>query len=62
VEAHQRSKADVLDLMRRLGMHDRLAAAQAQLPDVVDLRRHADLLARLGLGVDTVVDRLGGSL
>jgi hypothetical protein len=62
VEAHQRAKADVLGLMRRLGMQDRIAEAEATLPEVVDLRRDADLLTRLGLGPDAVVDRLGGSI
>jgi hypothetical protein len=62
VDAHHRAKSDVLDLMRRLGMDDRIAEAAATLPEVIDLRRDADLLARLGLGPDTLVDRLGGSL
>jgi hypothetical protein len=62
MEAQQRSKRDVLDLMHRLGMGERIPAAEAELPDVIDLRRDADLLARLGLGVDVLVDRLGGSV
>jgi hypothetical protein len=62
VQAHQRAKSDVLDLMRRVGLADRVAEAEATLPDVVDLRRHADLLAHLGLGPDALADRLGGSL
>jgi hypothetical protein len=62
MDANHRAKSDVLDLMRRLGMQDRIDEAAATLPEVVDLRRDADLLARLGLGPDALVDRLGGSL
>jgi hypothetical protein len=55
------SKREVLALMRRLGLSDRIEQAERELPDPVDLTRDGDLLARLGLGLDAAVDRLGGS-
>jgi hypothetical protein len=55
------SKDDVLTLMRRLGMHDRIEQAERELPDPVNLTRDGDLLARLGLDFDAAVNRLGGS-
>lgn len=51
----------VLALMRRVGMHDQIEAAQAELPEVVDIDRDDLLLQRFGLGVDRLVDLLGGS-
>ena len=57
----ERSKQEVLELMRRLGMQDRIPEAERDLPDVVDLDRDGHLLARLGLGVDALVNRMGGS-
>jgi hypothetical protein len=57
-----RSKRDVLVLMRRLGLQDRIAEAERDLPDVVDLDGDAAILSRLGLGVDAAVDGLGGSI
>jgi hypothetical protein len=51
--------SDVLDLMRRLGMHDRIEQAQRELPETIDLTGDGELLAALGL--DAVVNQLGGS-
>jgi hypothetical protein len=58
---NQRPRQQVIDLMRRLGLGDRIAEAQQELPDPVDLYRDAAVLARLGLGVDETVNMLGGS-
>ncbi len=58
---HHPTKEQVLALMRRLGMNDRLDEAQRTLPDVVDLDRDAPILAQLGLSLDEAVNRLGGS-
>jgi hypothetical protein len=55
------TREQVIDLMRRLGMQDRIPEAQSILPDPVDLKRDADKLAKLGLSFDMIVDQLGGS-
>ena len=56
-----RYKKDVLELMRRLGMEDRIPEAERELPEVIDLDRDGRLLAQFGLGVDALVNRMGGS-
>jgi hypothetical protein len=60
VESHP-TKEQVLALMRRMGLHDRIPEAEHLLPTVVDLHRNERLLARLGLGIDEATDALGGS-
>jgi hypothetical protein len=60
VEPHP-TKKQVIDLMRRIGLQDRIPEAEHVLPDVVDLHRDEVILAHLGLGVDEANDRLGGS-
>jgi hypothetical protein len=48
--------------MRRLGMpEDRIDQALRELPDVIDTDRDGNKLRQLGLGLDTIVDELGGS-
>lgn len=54
-------KADILALMRRLGLGDEVGDADRALPDEVDLGRDEGLLLKYGLDVDRAVDRLGGS-
>jgi hypothetical protein len=61
MEHRTTSKEQVLALMRRLGMHDKLARAERELPDVIDLTTDQDRLAAFGLGVDEATDRMGGS-
>jgi len=53
------SKSDLLDLMRRIGMHDRIEQAQRELPETIELTRDGDLLAALGVGIHGAVNRLG---
>ncbi|MEU8606599.1 hypothetical protein AB0C29_01135 [Actinoplanes sp. NPDC048791] len=57
-----RTKTQVLAVMRRLGLADKISEAEALLPDVVDLDRDAALFAAWGidLDVDALMDRLGG--
>ena len=55
------AKDDVLAMMRRVGYTDRLVEAERRLPDAVHLDRDGDLLARLGLSLDAVTDRMGAS-
>jgi hypothetical protein len=56
-----RSKPAILELMRRVGMQERIPEAQRLLPDEVDLTRDGETLAHLGLDSDLMTDRLGGS-
>jgi hypothetical protein len=56
-----RERGEVISVMRRVGLGDRVAEAQQTLPEVIDLDRDEQLLYRLGLSLDRIVDRLGGS-
>jgi hypothetical protein len=56
-----RPKTDVLMLMRRLGMSERIGEATMRLPDPVDVVRDSAILTDLGLTFDAIVDRLGAS-
>jgi hypothetical protein len=56
-----RQRGEVISVMRRVGLGDRVAEAQQTLPEVIDLDRDEQLLYRLGLSLDRIVDRLGGS-
>jgi hypothetical protein len=51
----------IIELMHRLGMSDQVPEALKTLPDPVDLRRDAAVLQRFGLGLESVIDRMGGS-
>ena len=56
-----RQRGQIITVMRRVGLGDRVAEAQQTLPEVIDLDRDEQLLYRLGLSLDRIVDRLGGS-
>lgn len=56
-----KAKRDVLALMRRLGLDERIEEAALRLPDPVDLVRDSAILTDLGLAFDAIVDQLGGS-
>jgi hypothetical protein len=55
------TKAQVIAIMRRLGMEDKIDRANRELPDVIDLERDSNKLRQLGLSLDTIVNELGGS-
>ena len=57
----QMERAHVLDVMRRVGMHERMAEAQRILPDPVDTDRDVQLLQGLGISRDSLIQRMGGS-
>ena len=57
----KRRRSEIEEIMRRIGMGDRIPEARRILPDIVDLDRDDRLLADLGLGLDVIVDQLGGS-
>ena len=47
-----RSRQQIEDVMRRIGMSDRIPEARRVLPEVVDIDKDSDLLLRLGLSLD----------
>jgi hypothetical protein len=56
----QRRRSDIEAIMRRTGLADGVDEARRTLPEVVDLDRDSDLLLRLGLSLDRIVDQMGG--
>ena len=56
-----RRRGQIITVMRRVGLGDRVAEAHQTLPEVIDLDRDEQLLHRLGLSMDRIVDRLRGS-
>jgi hypothetical protein len=55
------AKRDVLTLMRRLVLDERMGDAALRLPDPVDVVRDSAILTDLGLEFDDIVNSLGGS-
>jgi hypothetical protein len=55
----ERTRAQIEQVMWRIGLSDRIAEAHRLLPEVVDLDRDAQLLLGLGLSMDRVADELG---
>jgi hypothetical protein len=61
-ESHYRSKAEVLQVLARVGVSEKtIAEIAAKLPDPVDLHESAALLQEYGLTRDALISRLGGS-
>jgi len=58
---NERTRAEIEQLMRRIGLADRIEDAHRRLPEVVDLDRDAEVLLRLGLSIDRVADALGSA-
>ncbi len=54
-------KEDILQTMRRIGLHDRVPEAERLLPEVVDIHRDHELLDHLGLSRSGAIDAMGGS-
>jgi hypothetical protein len=60
--SHFRSKAELLQLLQRLGTsRETIAELDAKLSDPVNLDTAGDLLQSYGLTRDAVISRLGGS-
>jgi hypothetical protein len=53
-------KAQILELLRSRGDHDKAQQADQELPDQVDTDQHGDLLSRLGISVPELLSKLGG--
>jgi hypothetical protein len=59
---HYRSKAELLQVLRRIGIPvETIAELDAQLPEVVDIDEAGTLLQTYGLTRDEAMSRLGGS-
>jgi hypothetical protein len=59
VTERKRTRAQIEQVMRRIGLSDRIEEAHRVLPEVVDLDRDALLLLGLGLSIDRIADELG---
>ena len=55
-----RSRAQIEAIMRRVGLADRIPEARRVLPETVDIDKDSDLLLRLGLTLDRIVNDMGG--
>lgn len=55
----ERTRNEIEQVMRRIGLSDRIGEAHRVLPEVVDLDRDALLLLGLGLSMDRIADELG---
>jgi hypothetical protein len=54
-------RAEILRVLRRVGMAATADELAPLLPEMVDLERDRDMLARHGVDHDDLIDRLGGS-
>lgn len=57
----QIAREEVLRVLRRAGMTESAEALAPVLPEIVDLDRDGELLARHGVTHDDLISRLGGS-
>jgi hypothetical protein len=61
-KAHLVSHAEAKRLLRRAGYRqEQIEQLLRQLPDPIDTKRDAAAIFKLGLSVDHLVDRMGGS-
>jgi hypothetical protein len=56
----QIDKSQVIELLQSKGETDKVAQAQAELPEQVDPEQHADLLVELGIDPQELLGGLGG--
>ncbi len=56
----QIDKAQILELLKSRGERDKVDQAGAELPDPVDTEQHSGLLAKYGIDVKEIIDKLGG--
>jgi hypothetical protein len=59
--ATQRTRAEILHVLRNAGLFDLAERLSPVLPDVVDLERDQELFERYGLDQDVLMNRMGGS-
>jgi hypothetical protein len=53
-------KAQILELLRNRGDHDKADQADQELPETVDTDRDAGLLEKLGIDPSELLGKLGG--
>jgi len=58
----QIDKSQVIELLQSKGETDKVAQAEAELPEQVDTDQHADLLVKLGIDPQDLIGNLGGGL
>ena len=56
-----RSRREIIQMLRRAGLADVAAAAQTSLPDPVDPKALNQFCDRYGLSRESLIDRMGGS-
>jgi predicted PhzF superfamily epimerase YddE/YHI9 len=56
----QIDKSAILDMLREKGQQDQASQAEQQLPDQVDTDENADLLQRLGLNPQEILEKFMG--
>jgi predicted nucleic acid-binding OB-fold protein len=56
-----RSREEIVCVLRHCGFNDIAETAQAQLPEMVDDETAAQFLAANGLSISMLMDRMGGS-
>ncbi len=54
-------RAQVIAIMRRVGLHEDISRALSSLPDPVDVDRDGDLLATFGISRERLMEMLGSS-
>ncbi len=56
----QIDKSAILDMLREKGQQDQASQAAQQLPDQVDTDKNADLLQRLGINPQEILEKFMG--
>jgi predicted PhzF superfamily epimerase YddE/YHI9 len=56
----QIDKSAILDMLREKGQQDQASQAEQQLPDQVDTDKNADLLQRLGINPQEILEKFMG--
>jgi predicted PhzF superfamily epimerase YddE/YHI9 len=56
----QIDKSAILDMLREKGQQDQATQAEQQLPDQVDTDNNADLLQRLGINPQEILEKFMG--
>jgi hypothetical protein len=55
-------KAQIIELLKSQGNHEKAGQAESELPDTVDTDQHAGLLSKLGINPQDLLGKLPGGL
>jgi hypothetical protein len=55
-------KAQIIELLKSQGNHDKAGQAESELPETVDTEQHAGLLSKLGIDPQDLLGKLPGGL